>query len=118
MVPTLRASYILPQVRSQARGEAQMDRVFDDRGCQEPIEEFDQSITTASEGGIHGMSKGAQALKGRCVHAVSIPKRAFLVYPSSPTPCCWLNGKLRGCVKRLQELFRAKRLSMIRIIAT
>jgi hypothetical protein len=80
----------------EAGREAQMDGMFDDRGGQQGIEDLDQSITTTAKGGIHGLTKGAQPLKGICVHAVSMPKRAFLVYPSSPAPCCWLNGKLRG----------------------
>jgi hypothetical protein len=87
---------MLPQVRSQAGGQAQVDRVLDDSGGEQGIQHLNQGITTASKCGIDVVAKGAQALKGRCVHAVSMPKRAFLVYSLSPSPRCWLNDKLRG----------------------
>lgn len=46
-----------------------MDRMLDDRGSEQGIQDLKQGITTAAEGGIHGVTKGAQVLKGRCVHA-------------------------------------------------
>jgi hypothetical protein len=73
-----------------------MDRMLDDGSGEQGIEDLNQGIPTASEGGIKCMSKGAQALQSNCIHARSMPKRAFLVYSSSPAPCCWLNGKLRS----------------------
>jgi hypothetical protein len=72
-----------------------MGRMLNDRRGEQGIEDLKQRITTAAEGGIKVLSKGAQALKGCCVHAVRMPKCAFLVYPASPHPCCWLNRKLR-----------------------
>jgi hypothetical protein len=84
----------------EAGGEAQMDRMLDDGGGEQSIEYFDQGITTATKCGIDLVTKGAQPLKGFCIHAVSMPKRAFLVYPSSPPLCCWLNGKLKYGNKR------------------
>ena len=30
-------------------------------------------------------------------------KRAFLVYPPSPAPCCWLNGKLRAVARKIER---------------
>jgi hypothetical protein len=57
----------------EAGGQTQMDRMFDDRARQERIEDLDQSITTAAEGGINVLTKGAQALKGFCVHAAPLP---------------------------------------------
>jgi hypothetical protein len=85
---------MLPQVRSQAGREAQMDWMLNDGRGEQGIEDLDQSITTAAEGGIHGLTKGAQALQSKCVHAGSMPECAFRVHSSSPPPCCWLNGKL------------------------
>ena len=70
-----------------------MDRMLDDRTRQEGIKHLDQRITTTAEGGINRVTKGAQALKGFCIHAVSMPKRAFCVYSPSPSPCCWLNAQ-------------------------
>ena len=81
----------------EAGGQAEMDRMLDDSDGKQGIEHLKQCVTTTAEGGINGLTKGTQALKGRCVHAVSMPKRAFRVYPSSPSPCCWLNGKLSLC---------------------
>jgi hypothetical protein len=71
-----------------------MDRVLNDWARQQGIEHLDQGITTTAEGGINCLTKGAQPLQGFCIHVLSMPKRAFRVYSSSPTPCCWLNGKL------------------------
>ena len=79
----------------EAGGQAQVDRVLDDRARQQGVEDLDQSIPTTAKGGIHLTTKGAQPLKCICVHAVSMPKRVFLVHPSSCSPCCWLNDKLR-----------------------
>ena len=70
----------------EARSEAQVDGMLDDGGGEQSIKHLDQGITMASEGSIHLMTKGAQPLKGICVHAVSMPKCAFLVYLSSPSP--------------------------------
>ena len=70
-----------------------MDRMLDDRTGQEGIKHLDQRITTTAKGGIHDLTKGAQALKGFCFHALSMPKRAFRVSSPSPSPCYWLNGK-------------------------
>ena len=80
----------------EAGGQAQVDGMFDDRACQQGIQDLTQGIPTTAQSGINCLSKGAQALQGNCIHAGSMPKRAFLVYPSSPTPCCWLNGKFRA----------------------
>ena len=78
----------------EAGSEAQMNRMLDGGAGQQRIEDLEKGITTAFKGGIHLLTKGAQALKGVYVHAVSMPKRAFLVYPSSLIPCCWVHGKL------------------------
>ena len=48
----------------EAGGQAQMDRMLDDRTREEGIEDLDQGITTTAEGGINRLTKGAQALKG------------------------------------------------------
>ena len=80
----------------EARGKAEVDGMLDDGGGEQGIEDLHQGVTATSKCGINLLTKGAQVLKGSCVHAVSMPKRAFLVYSSSPAPCCWLKGKLRN----------------------
>src|SRR5215469_9160044 len=57
-----------------------MDRMLDDWTREQGIKHLDQRITTTAKGGIHDVTKGAQALKGFCFHALSMPKRAFRVY--------------------------------------
>jgi|GEM_PF-5593538 len=71
-----------------------MDGMLDDGGGEQSIKQFDQGVTTTSQGGINLLTKGAQPLKCIRFHAMSMPKRAFLVYLPSPPPCCWLNSKL------------------------
>ena len=63
----------------EARGQAEVDRMLDDRGGEQGIKALHQGVTATAEGDIHCLTKGAQALKGSCVHAVSMPKRALLV---------------------------------------
>ena len=87
----------------EAGREAQVDGMRDDGAGQQGIEYLVQGITTAAKGGIDVLAKGAQPLKGCCLHAVSMPKCALLVSPSSPTPCCRLNGKLRSWYEYLPE---------------
>ena len=82
--------------------------MLDDGRGEYGVKDLKQRVTTAAEGGINLVTKGAQALKGCCVHAVSMPKRAFRVYPSSPVPCCWLNGKFRNYLKRQKMCYAGK----------
>jgi hypothetical protein len=72
----------------EARGQAQMDRMLDDRTGQQGIKHLGQRITTTAKGGIYYVTKGAQALKSFFFHALSMPKRAFRVYSPSPPPRC------------------------------
>jgi hypothetical protein len=86
---------MLPQVRWKPGARLRWAGCANSRRGEQGIEDLKQRITTAAQGGIKVLTKGAQALKGCCVHAASMPKRAFLVYSSSPSPCCWLHGKIK-----------------------
>ena len=66
----------------EARGQAQMNRMLDDRTGQEGIKHLGQRITTTAEGGINLLTKGAQALKGFCFHALPYAKvRLLCLFP-------------------------------------
>jgi hypothetical protein len=57
----------------------QIGWMLNDGDGEQGIKDLKQSVTAAAEGDINLMTKGAQPLKGFCVHAVSMPKRAFSV---------------------------------------
>jgi hypothetical protein len=84
-----------------------MDGMLDVWTRQQGIEHLHQSVPKTAKSGINCLTKGARPLKSMCVHALSRPKRAFLVYSSSPFPCCWLNGKLRNYLKTVEPSLQA-----------
>jgi hypothetical protein len=59
-----------------------MDRMLDDRTGQEGIKHLGQRVTTTAKGGIYDLTKGAQALKGFCIHALEYAKaRLSCLFP-------------------------------------
>ena len=58
----------------EAGSQTQMGWMLDDGGGEQGIADLKQCVTTAAEGGINLMTKGAQALKGVCFHAPEYAK--------------------------------------------